>query len=128
MNLLKSLKDSSHIPSKHELHLTNEIMQRIFSNNFYKTENYSEIISVEEKEMTMEEELEKVKQNSRESQIRENQFHIKNIKQEFTIFRNTGKRTENLEKLLDIICSIKPTYTDSERVFSISANFCTKIR
>lgn len=130
MNLLKSLNDSSHVPSKHVLDLANEIMQRIFSNNFNETENNSEIVSVEKKEMTMEEELEKVIQNSvsRESQIRGNQFHIKNIKQEFTLFRNTGKRTENLEKLFDAICSIKPTSTDSERVFSISANFCTKIR
>ena len=61
MNLLKSLNDSLHIPSKH---LANDIMQRIFSNNFYETENISEIVSVEEKEMTMEEELEKVIQNS----------------------------------------------------------------
>ena len=64
INLLKPLNDSSHIPSKHELHLANEIMQRIFTNNFYETENNSEIVSVEGKEMTLEEELEKVIQNS----------------------------------------------------------------
>ena len=85
MNLLKSLNESSHIPSKHELHLANEKTQIIFFNNIYETEINSEIVSVEEKEMIMEE-LEKVIQNSasRESQIRDNQFHIKNIKEEFT--------------------------------------------
>ena len=97
-------------------------MQKIFSNNFYKTENNSEIVSVEEKEM------EKVYKIQYQEKIRDNQFHIKNIKQEFTLFCNTGKRTENLEKLFDAICSIKPTSTNSEGVFSKSANFCTKIR
>ena len=86
MNLLKSLNESSHIPSKHELHMANEKTERIFFNNIYETEINSEIVSVEEKEIIMEEELEKVIQNSasRESQIRDNQFHIKNINEEFT--------------------------------------------
>ena len=50
------------------------------------------------------------------------------IKQEFILFKNTGKRTENLQKLYEALLSIKPTSTDVERVFSVSSGFCTKIR
>ena len=109
-------------------------MQRIFSNEHKEPENDIEITYVEEEErqemITMEEELAKVIHNSisKEQQIGSMLFEIKNIKQEFTLFRNIGKRTDNMQKLFDAICTIKPTSTDSERVFSISANFCTKIR
>ena len=42
--------------------------------------------------------------------------------------KNTGNRSENLQKLYDALLCIKPTSTDVERIFSICNNFCTKIR
>ena len=50
------------------------------------------------------------------------------LKSEFTLYKNTGQRTENLQKLYNALLSIKPTSTDVERAFSICTNFCTKIR
>ena len=49
------------------------------------------------------------------------------LKAEFTLLKNTDQRTENL-KLYDALLTIKATSTDVERVFSVCANFCTKIR
>ena len=56
------------------------------------------------------------------------QDSFKWLKSEFTLFRNSGQRTENLQKLYNAILSIKPTSTDAERVFSVCTNFCTKLR
>lgn len=53
---------------------------------------------------------------------------LKWLKSEFMLFKNTGQRTENLQKLYNALLCIKPTSTDVERVFSVCTNFCTKIR
>ena len=50
------------------------------------------------------------------------------LKAEFTLFKNTGQRTENLQKHYDALLTIKLTSMDVERVFSVCVNFCTKIR
>jgi len=76
--------------------------------------------------MTMEKELKDILKNS---MIEPDLKNILNkLKQAFTLFRNTGKRTPNLQNLYDVLLTIKPTSIDTERAFSISANFCTKIR
>lgn len=50
------------------------------------------------------------------------------IRKEFTHFESTGKRSANLENLYKALLTVKPTSTESERVFSLSSNFVTKIR
>lgn len=50
------------------------------------------------------------------------------LKQEFLLFRNSGKRTSNLEDLFKAVSTVKPTSTSNERTFSVCTNFCTKIR
>jgi len=77
----------------------------------------------------MKEELEIILKNAAEppQPPKESTIYSK-LKQEFLLFRNTGKRTSNLDDLCSALSSIKPTSTSNERTFSISANFCTKIR
>lgn len=50
------------------------------------------------------------------------------INKELALFDMNGELTTNLQILLDALKSIKPTSTDSERIFSNSANFCSKKR
>lgn len=54
--------------------------------------------------------------------------HEKIIVKELNIFELTGELTITLKKLFDSIKSIKPTSTESERVFSIASCFSTKKR
>ena len=50
------------------------------------------------------------------------------LKQEFALYKRTNNKTKNITLLYNAIKTIKPTSTESERAFSIAANFCTKIR
>jgi len=50
------------------------------------------------------------------------------LKKEFQIFKSTGNRTENLEKLCNALDRIQPTSTESERTFSVAGNFLSKLR
>ena len=47
---------------------------------------------------------------------------------EINLSEATGKLTKNLECLFSALKTIRPTSTQNERNFSISNNFCTKIR
>lgn len=46
----------------------------------------------------------------------------------FQLFEVSKQRTSNLELLYKALLTVKPTSTDSERVFSIAGNFVTKTR
>ena len=50
------------------------------------------------------------------------------IEKDFKYVEANGIRTNSLEKLYNALLTIQPTSTASERVFSISGNFMTKIR
>lgn len=50
------------------------------------------------------------------------------ITKELSLFELHGRLSRNLKILFDALNSIKPTSTDSERVFSDSANICSKKR
>ena len=50
------------------------------------------------------------------------------LKAEFSVFEATSKRIKNLDILFDALKTIKPSSVASERVFSISGNFVSKIK
>lgn len=52
----------------------------------------------------------------------------KTLKLELAAYDKTNVLGMNLQKLLSVLNSIQPTSTESERVFSLSSHFCTKIR
>ena len=52
----------------------------------------------------------------------------RSLLKEFNIYELTGKLTANLERLKDALNTIVPTSTQIERNFSISNNFCSRIR
>jgi hypothetical protein len=86
-----------------------------------------ELIIVEnQKVLTMEEELDLVLKQA-EAPPKESDYFSK-LKQEYLLFRNSGKRTYNLEDLFKAVSTVKPTSTSNERTFSVCTNLCTKIR
>ena len=54
--------------------------------------------------------------------------NYKTMLREINLFEINGERTKNLQLLYDAIRTVKPTSTESERVFSLAGNFVTKIR
>lgn len=50
------------------------------------------------------------------------------MQKEITLFELNGQLSNNLKQLLENLKTIKPTSTDSERVFSVSAAICNKTR
>lgn len=50
------------------------------------------------------------------------------LKKELNVYEATGNRTTNLENLYNALITIRPTSTESERVFSVAGNIATKIR
>ena len=136
MNLLPSLKVPSISPSKNTLIFAASLASRLFcvidDYDDDDEEKQSETLSndAEERTMSLQEELNLKLQESTSTTTTNAaaQDKFKWLKSEFVLFKNTGKRTDHLQKLYDALLSIKPTSTDVERVFSVSASFCTKIR
>ena len=62
------------------------------------------------------------------------EFQDKNVDQlgtlvkELKIFETNGKKTQNLQHILDAVLTIKPTLTQNERNFSVATDFVTKKR
>lgn len=130
MNLFKALKDPSFIPTKQDLDLAIQLLNRLYKRE-YDNEPLLETSQNEESvenqnNLTLEEELDLILKNAAEPP-KESKIYSK-LKQEFLLFRNTGKRTSNLDDLYNALSSIKPTSTSNERTFSVSGSFCTKIR
>lgn len=50
------------------------------------------------------------------------------LKKDFDLYISSGKRTPNLDLLHNALGTIMATSTESERTFSVSGNFATKIR
>lgn len=126
MSLLKSLKDPSVTPSKATLTFAGNLVSRLFGVN-----DENEVIQLpqiipENVNLSLQDELNMLLQKEESTILIGSDF--KWLKSESTLFKNTGQRTENLQKLYNAIQSIKPTSTDVERVFSVCTNFCTKIR
>jgi len=131
MNLFKALKDPKFVPSKQALDLAIQLLKRLYqkayNNESMETSEDQELTMVEiQKNLTMKEELDLILKNAAEPP-KESEIFSK-LKQEFLLFRNTGKRTSNLDDLYNSLSSIKPTSTSNERTFSISCNFCTTVR
>lgn len=79
-----------------------------------------------DRSMTMEKKIKEILKNLTIESDSKNDFN--KLKQKFTLFRSTGKRTLNLQNLYDALSTIQSISTDAETSFFISVNFCTKIR
>lgn len=131
MDLLRSLKSPEIPPSRAALNFAGTLASRLFGVNDETdtSDKPADNSTTTEIEMSLQEELNLLlKKNILPTTANAPQDKFKWLKAEFTLYKNTGKRTENLEKILDALLTIKPTSTDVERVFSVCANFCTKIR
>ncbi|KAG5673183.1 hypothetical protein PVAND_003250 [Polypedilum vanderplanki] len=127
MNLLKSLKDPSVPPSKFTLTFAGRLASRLFGFNDGNDEDeFSQPDESDNINLSLKDELNLLLYKDQTSTTIGSDF--KWLKSEFTLYKNTGQRTENLQKIYNALLSIKPTSTDVERVFSICTNFCTKIR
>lgn len=127
MDLLKSLNNTTNIPSKSTIAYAGKLAARLFEiSEDPENEELQEIQSTPE--ITLEDELKILLEQKTTGGVNLSSKNFKWLKQEFLLFKNTGNRTENLQKLFDACLLIKPTSTDVERVFSVSSSFCTKIR
>lgn len=127
MNLLRSLKNSTITPSTATINFAGMLASRLFGVNDVEIIETTADNSTSEI-LTLQEELNALLQKNESPAVAPGQDNFKWLKAEFTLFKNTGQRTENLQKLFDALLTIKPTSTDVERVFSVCATFCTKIR
>ena len=53
---------------------------------------------------------------------------VSSFQNELKMFSVTKIKSTTIQNLLNALESIQPTSTESERVFSIAGNFCTKLR
>ncbi|CAF4348505.1 unnamed protein product, partial [Didymodactylos carnosus] len=112
MSLLKCLNDPSNVPSKNIINLAGKLSQRLFG-----SKNGSEEVDQPEQQesqdnIPLQDELNLFLQRELSSSFATTTDEFKWLKQEFLLFKNTGKRTENLQKLFDALLCIKPTSTD----------------
>ena len=132
IKLLRCLKDPAIIPSKATITFAGNLASRLFGvSDDVEDEAAKESPNIDENEnLTLQDELNMLlqKEELSSAQFGRSDTDFKWLKSEFMLFKNTGKRKENLQKLYDALLCIKPTSTDVERVFSICTNFCTKIR
>lgn len=84
-------------------------------------------ISDKQKEVSFAEELQDAIQNVVKGKPPPRTQHLR-LKKDFDLYTSSGKRTPNLELLYNALRSIRCTSTESERTFSVSGNFATKIR
>ena len=127
MNLLRCLKNSTITPSRDTITFAGMLASQLFG---VHDVNIIEATSSNPTDeiLTLQEELNVLLKKNESPIVSSRQDNFRWLKAKFTLFKNTGQRTENLQKLYDALLTIKPTSTDVERVFSVCANFCTKIR
>lgn len=132
MDLIRCLKDSTNIPSRNTIIFAGELASRLFG-----VDDCQEInINIESQEAStsassstsLKDELNHLLQKENLPATSQTKDRFKWLKQEFILYKNTGKRTENLQKIYNALLSIKPTSTDVERVFSTCTTFCSKLR
>ena len=127
MNLLRLLKNSTITPFRDTITFAGILASQLFGvhdvNIIEATSSYPT-----DEILTLQEELNELLKKNESQIVSSGQDNFRWLTAEFTFFKNTGQPTENLQKLYDALLTIKPTSTDVERVFSVCANFCTKIR
>ena len=74
------------------------------------------------------EELEKAIQHSAKKLRHNSNDEFYAVSKEMLVYEETGKRTTNLELLLNALETIPPTSVESERAFFAAGLFVTKIR
>lgn len=129
MSVVRCLQDPNVSPTKDVISFASKLMTRLFGS----TENENPQAELpnqpnDEENFSLQQELTALLANSQSITPKAKQDNSKWLKTEFSLFKNTGQRTENLQKLYNAFLTIKPTSTDVERVFSVTNSFCTKIR
>lgn len=127
VDLQKALYQPEYSLSKKALEFGVNLLKRLFSHIDISSEQETVMKTQDEPDLTLEEELRQLLEADKtlEKQGPEN---FSKLKQEFSLFKSTGNRTQNLDSLLNAINTIKPTSIEAERTFSVSNNFCTRIR
>ncbi len=131
MELLQSLKDPKFPPSKTVINFAGDLASRLFGieeESLSAAANSNVVSTSNIPILSMQEELNLLLQKDETENFAVGNDKFKWLKTEFVLFKNSGQRTENLQKIYNSLLSIRPTSTDVERVFSICTSFCTKIR
>jgi len=130
LNSLLSCLLQQKVPTKEILNFGTVLLKRLYPNLSTSAEsNNSKEIFTEPSYITdycdistsLEDEINAAAQESGEKPF-------SSLGHEFAIYKKIGKKSTILQHLYDAILTIRPTSTESERVFSVSNNFCRKLR
>ncbi|KAJ2946728.1 hypothetical protein O0L34_g12787 [Tuta absoluta] len=107
---------------------SDRLTQRIEKSESESSPNESLLVTAEgQREISFAEELQDAIQNVlKDTPTPRTRFA--RLKKDFDLFTSSVKRTPNLDLLYNALRTIMPTSTESERTFSVSGNFATKIR
>ena len=117
MQLLRCLKDPSVVPSKNTLNYAGKLAFGFTSNDEEPLLAEAPCTTSESSPVSLKDELNALLNKDSITYMPKSTDQFKWLKEEFLLYQNTAKRTQNLEKIYNAILSVKPTSTDVERVF-----------
>lgn len=130
LNSLLSCLLQQKVPTKEILNFGSSFLSRLYPHHIATSadENYGESLddlNIDGDIASLQDEINAAINKAGKEGV-EKQFS--SLRDEFATYKKTGKRTLTLQQLYDAILTIRPTSTESERVFSVSANFSRKLR
>ena len=106
-----------------------KINDRLFCNSVIIDEDAEDVQIINTPETTSLSEKLQLKINSMQQTMQINADNInKSFTREVNMYNKSGQFTHNLKQLRESLNTIRPTSTESERIFSIAGNFVTKKR
>lgn len=121
-----------HSTSKNDIHKTaKQFLNRLFKHSNNESDSSSDgekTLDCENEKLPLQKQLDLTIEATMEKFTKSKENKFQSIIREFNIFECTGKRTSNLQQLLDILYTVKPTSTQNERNFSTANDFVTKKR
>ena len=118
MNLLRCLKNSTITPSRDMITFAGILASQLFG---VHDVNIIEATSsnLTDEILTLQEELNVLLKKNESPIVSSGQDNFRWLKTEFTLFKNKGQRTENLQKLYDALLTIKPTSTSNNSTSTV---------
>lgn len=119
-----------HATKKSTLLYAENLHNRLFRQNNNETDSSDDNINHIEEELVIEQSFEDklrdaIQHADKVGPIKKDQNFLK---KEFNLYEASGKKTENLQNLLNALMTIRPTSVECERVFSATGIFVNKIR
>ena len=115
IELQKALHQPDIIPSKVALEFGISLLKRLFPQIEIQDEEETNTETQTVPALTLDEELRQLLEADKPSE-KQSPENFSKLKQEFSLFRSTGKRTHNIQCLFNAINTIKPTSIEAENL------------